>query len=194
MKNNKPWIEDSDPLKDYYGSLTEDDLDKFFGFFCEWSGSVITQKLDVCEIKKGIKLLDFSDNYNEICQFSLYDKICSLMVGGNLYWIPISDKNNILFEKYTPCMIAKTPIKTEIMAYVQRSFLQMQNGGYMIFDSEFRFVGVVVDGYYMLVFIRKEFFNNNVMEKYVENWNKIDDFLDPLLKNDLISRVNGVLS
>ncbi|RZG17231.1 FAD-binding oxidoreductase, partial [Acinetobacter baumannii] len=50
---------------------------------------------------------------------------------------------------------------------------------------------VVIDGYYMQVYMKK-IFMNDVMKSYVKNWEKIDEFLDPLLKKDLIDRVHRI--
>ncbi len=72
-----------------------------------------------------------------------------------LYWIPLSNNEDIIFQDFSPLMIAKTSITKEMLDCVSRSFMQMLNGGYMFIDSNCRFVGVVIDGYYMQVYMKK---------------------------------------
>ncbi|KAA8734855.1 FAD-binding oxidoreductase [Acinetobacter qingfengensis] len=186
---NKPWI-DGDPLRDYYGLLTKYDLDWFLNFFNQWNTNNTLSDLNILEIKDGIKLLDFSENYNDFCQFTLYEKLCYFM-GNNeqyIYWIPISNNEDRVFEDYEPLMIAKIPFRVEDMNSVRRSFMQMQNGGYMMLDSKSRFVSIIVDGYYMLVFLSKKYMNEDLLP-YIENWKLVDDNLDDILKEDLFKRL-----
>jgi hypothetical protein len=122
----------------------------------------------------------------------LFIKIMPNIVDPNDYllWMPLSDEINDqdLFFKYDPPMIAKTHPESNIFDAVSRSFMQMQSGGYIVMDSLGRFIELVIDGYYMLTFIRKDFMNNNLL-KYLDNWRCVDDHLDDVLKNDLYRRV-----
>lgn len=189
---NKPWIEDCDPMKKYYGLLNDEDNIFFQNSFKNlWDK--FSKDPDIKKIKIGKKLLEFSDNYNEYCQFTMYEKICSIFSGENeyFYWIPISDNNERIFEYYDPLMIAKTPINISIMSSVRRSFMQMQNGGYMIFDSKQRFISIVLDGYYMLAFIQEKYMNNDLL-KYIENWKYLDENLDDLIKKDLFVKISDI--
>ncbi|WP_375586794.1 hypothetical protein [Acinetobacter baumannii] len=34
---NKPWIEENDPLKEYYGLLDDNELISFLSLFSEWN-------------------------------------------------------------------------------------------------------------------------------------------------------------
>ncbi|GAA5585537.1 hypothetical protein Acal01_00669 [Acinetobacter calcoaceticus] len=191
---NKPWVEDNDPLKEYYGLLDDNELSSFLSLFSEWNKNNYGLESDIGQVKTGIQLLDFFDYSNENCHLSLFENLC-LTKGGKhkkLYWIPLSSNGNIIFQDFSPLMIAKTSITKETLDYVSRSFMQMLNGGYIFFDSKCRFVGVVIDGYYMQVYMKKDFMNN-VMRPYVKNWDRIDEFLDPLLKKDLIARVHKIL-
>lgn len=191
---NKPWIEENDPLKEYYGLLNDNELSSFLSLLSEWNKNDYSLESDIGQVKTGIQLLDFFDYSNESCPLSLFENLCSIMRGEieKLYWIPLSNNEDIIFQDFSPLMIAKTSITKEMLDCVSRSFMQMLNGGYMFIDSNCRFVGVVIDGYYMQVYMKKDFMDD-VMKPYVKNWEKIDEFLDPLLKKDLIDRVHRVL-
>lgn len=191
---NKPWIEDNDPLKESYGLLDDNELSSFLSLFSEWNKNDYALESDIGQVKTGVQLLDFFDYSNESCHLSLFENLC-LTKGGKhekLYWIPLSSNDNIIFQDFSPLMIAKTSITKETLDYVSRSFMQMLNRGYIFFDSKCRFVGVVIDGYYMQVYMKKDFMSD-VMRPYVNNWDRIDEFLDPLLKKDLIDRVHKIL-
>ncbi|CAI3124172.1 MULTISPECIES: hypothetical protein [Acinetobacter calcoaceticus/baumannii complex] len=190
---NKPWIEENDPLKEYYGLLDDNELSSFLSLFSEWNKNDYALESDIGQVKTGIQLLDFFDYSKESCHLPLFENLCSIMEGESekLYWIPLSNNEDIIFQDFSPLMIAKTSITKETLDYVSRSFVQMINGGYIFIDSKCRFVGVVIDGYYMQVYMKKVFMND-VMKPYVKNWEKIDEFLDPLLKKDLIDRVHRI--
>lgn len=191
---NKPWIEDNDPLKESYGLLDDNELSSFLSLFSEWNKNDYALESDIDQVKTGVQLLDFFDYSNESCHLSLFENLC-LTKGGKhekLYWISLSNNEDIIFQDFSPPMIAKTSITKETLDYVSRSFMQMLNGGYMFIDSKCRFVGLVIDGYYMQVYMKKDFMDD-VMKPYVKNWEKIDEFLDPLLKKDLIDRVHRIL-
>lgn len=191
---NKPWIEENDPLKEYYGLLDGNELSSFLILFSKWNKNDYALESDIGQVKTGIQLLDFFDYSNESCPLSLFENLCSIMGGEieKLYWIPLSNNEDIIFQDFSPLMIAKTSITKEMLDCVSRSFMQMLNGGYMFIDSKCRFVGLVIDGYYMQVYMKKDFMDD-VMKPYVKNWEKIDEFLDPLLKKDLIDRVHRIL-
>ncbi|WP_216070870.1 hypothetical protein [Acinetobacter haemolyticus] len=74
-------------------------------------------------------------------------------------------------------MIAKTPIETKYLDYASRSFLQMQNGGYAIIESNKNFIALVIDGYYMQVALHSNFMNEQ-FQKYLDSWNDIEKNLD----------------
>lgn len=190
---NKPWIEDNDPLKESYGLLDDNELSSFLSLFSEWNKNDYTLESDIGQVKTGVQLLDFFDYSNESCHLSLFENLCLIMGGESekLYWIPLSNNEDIIFQDFSPLMIAKTSITKETLDYVSRSFMQMLNGGYMFIDSKCRFVGLVIDGYYMQLYMKKDFMDD-VMKPYVNNWEKIDEFLDPLLKKDLIDRVHRI--
>ncbi|WP_227061434.1 FAD-binding oxidoreductase [Acinetobacter pittii] len=190
---NKPWIEENDPLKEYYGLLNDNELSSFLSLLIEWNKNDYSLESDIGQVKTGIQLLDFFDYSNESCPLSLFENLCSIMGGEieKLYWIPLSNNEDIIFQDFSPLMIAKTSITKEMLDCVSRSFMQMLNGGYMFIDSNCRFVGVVIDGYYMQVYMKKDFMDD-VMKPYIKNWEKIDEFLDPLLIKDLIDRVHRI--
>ncbi|ODL96853.1 hypothetical protein AXH23_04190 [Acinetobacter pittii] len=191
---NKPWIEENDPLKEYYGLLNDNELSSFLSLLSEWNKNDYSLESDIGQVKTGIQLLDFFDYSNESCPLSLFENLCSIMGGEieKLYWIPLSNNEDIIFQDFSPLMIAKTSITKEMLDCVSRSFMQMLNGGYMFIDSNCRFVGVVIDGYYMQVYMKKDFMDD-VMKTYIKNWEKIDEFLNPLLIKDLIDRVHRIL-
>ncbi|HIQ35677.1 MULTISPECIES: FAD-binding oxidoreductase [Acinetobacter] len=190
---DKPWIEDNDPLKGSYDLLSNSELISFLKLFNEWNNCETEVGEDMTQIKSGEKLIDFFNYSNDSCYLSLFEKLCSIMGGDkeSVYWIPISDSKDILFQSFEPLMIAKTLMKKEILRSVSSSFMQMLNGGYMLFDSKSRFIGIILDGYYMLVFIKKACMNDT-LNQYVENWEKLDQFLDPLLMQDLSNRVKNI--
>ncbi|MDV7621405.1 FAD-binding oxidoreductase [Acinetobacter baumannii] len=170
------------------------ELSSFLILFSEWNKNDYALESDIGQVKTGIQLLDFFDYSNESCPLSLFENLCLIMGGESekLYWIPLSNNEDIIFQDFSSLMIARTSITKEMLDCVSRSFMQMLNGGYMFIDSKCRFVGVVIDGYYMQVYMKKVFMND-VMKPYVKNWEKIDEFLDPLLKKDLIDRVHRIL-
>lgn len=190
---NKPWIEENDPLKEYYGLLNDNELSSFLSLLSEWNKNDYSLESDIGQVKTGIQLLDFFDYSNESCPLSLFENLCSIMGGEieKLYWILLSNNEDIIFQDFSPLMIAKTSITKEMLDCVSRSFMQMLNGGYMFIDSNCRFVGVVIDGYYVQVYMKKDFMDD-VMKPYIKNWEKIDEFLDPLLIKDLIDRVHRI--
>ena len=78
--------------------------------------------------------------------------------------------------------------KNTVLDAVSRSFMKLQNGGYVVMDSIIGgFIGIVI-GYYMLTFIKTEFMNDNFLQ-YIDKWNCIDGNLDDVLKTDLFSRI-----
>ena len=92
-----------------------------------------------------------------------------------------------LIFQYDPPMIAKTKSDNTVLDAVSRSFMKLQNGGYVVMDSIGGFIGIVI-GYYMLTFIKTEFMNDNFLQ-YIDKWNCIDGNLDDVLKTDLFSRI-----
>lgn len=176
----EPWIEESDPLKPYYGRLSNQEYTDISNLFTLWiNHSNYINPLIISENKK-INLLDYSDNYNEKCNQHLYEMLCESLkqTDGYLYWLPINnEKNKNIFATYYPAMIAKTPIEVKYLNYASRSFLQMQNGGYVIIESNLNFIALVVDGYYMQVALHSNFMNEQ-FQKYLDSWNKIEKKLD----------------
>lgn len=186
---NKPWIENTDPFKERYGLLDNNELMNFLNLFYEWNKDESILGTDIHKVKTGIQLLDFFDYNNETTNITLFENLCLIMGGENeiLYWIPLCNNEDITFQNFSPPMIAKTSIEKEALENASRSFMQMLNGGYIFFDSNCRFIGIVIDGYYMYVFMKKEFMSD-VFTQYINNWDKVDEFLDPVLKDDLMSR------
>lgn len=192
MKNN-PWIEEDDLLKKNYGLLDEKELNKFLNLFNEWNKKSYILTSDIGQVKLGVQLLDFFEYSNENYNLPLFDDLCSIMGGEaeSLYWIPLCSSESIIFQDFSPPMIAKTCIKKETINRVSHSFMQMLNGGYMFIDSRCRFIGIVVDGYYLHTYIKKEFMND-ILTQYRKNWDYVDKKLDPLLKNHLMDRVKTI--
>lgn len=186
---NKPWIENTDPFKESYGVLDNNELIDFLSLFHEWNKKEFVLGTDISKVKTGIQLLDFFDYSNGTSHISLFESLCLIMggEGERLYWIPLCSDEDIIFQDFSPPMIAKTLIQKEALDNASRSFMQMLNGGYMFFDSNCRFVGIVIDGYYMYVFMNKVFMSD-VLTQYIKNWDKVDEFLDPVLKDDLMIR------
>ena len=184
----EPWLDESDPLLNYYGLLTLSELDHCLCLLDEW------QKL-ISETKNNtglcFKLLDFYNRYNEGEEFSIYKKLCQVVDPNDcLLWMPLGDEINdqdLIFQ-YDPPMIAKTKSDNTVLDAVSRSFMKLQNGGYVVMDSIGGFIGIVIDGYYMLTFIKTEFMNDNFLQ-YIDKWNCIDGNLDDVLKTDLFSRI-----
>lgn len=176
----EPWIEDSDPLKPYYGKLSNQEYTDISNIFTLWINHNNYINPSVISKNKKLNLLDYSNKYKEKCNQDLYDLLCESLkqTDGYLYWLPINNtKNENIFAAYSPAMIAKTPIETKYLDYASRSFLKMQNGGYAIIESNLNFIALVVDGYYMQVALHSNFMNEQFQE-YLDSWNEIEKKLD----------------
>ncbi|USE84310.1 hypothetical protein [Acinetobacter tibetensis] len=176
----EPWIEDCDPLKPYYGKLSNQEYTNISKIFTLWINHHNHIDPSVIHKNKKLNLLDYSNKYNGKCSQDLYQLLCESLkqTDGYLYWLPINSiKNKNTFSAYSPAMIAKTPIKTRYLDYASRSFLQMQNGGYAIIESNLNFIALVADGYYMQVALDPSFMNDQ-FQKYLDSWNEIENNLD----------------
>ncbi|WP_044737856.1 hypothetical protein [Acinetobacter tandoii] len=176
----EPWIEDCDPLKPYYGRLSNQEYTNISKIFTLWINHHNHIDPSVIHKNKKLNLLDYSNKYNGKCSQDLYQLLCESLkqTDGYLYWLPINSvKNKNTFAAYTPAIIAKTPIETKYLDYASRSFLQMQNGGYAIIESNLSFIALVVDGYYMQVALDPNFMNDQ-FQKYLDSWNEIENNLD----------------
>lgn len=121
-------------------------------------------------------LLDFA-NVHADCQFALFAKICEGIKAGMLTWFVFGGDNPYLFHEFNPPMIAKTPNQASILQKVSGSFMQMQNGSYVVFDDNRQFYAIIVDGYYMVCLLHKNLQIEN-LEHYLDNWQRIDECLD----------------
>lgn len=184
----EPWIEGSDPLKPYYGKLNNKeytDISKIFNLWVNHHNYINTS---IIANNNKVNLLDYSGHYNEKCSQSLYQLLCQTLNNADsyLYWLPINNvKNKNIFAAYSPAMIAKTPIETRYLDYASRSFLQMQNGGYAIIESNQNFIALVVAGYYMQVALCSNYMNEQFQE-YLDNWNEIEKNLDEITAQCLL--------
>ena len=135
-----------------------------------------------------MELLDFSD-YDGENQFSLFEKLCEKFNGadGCLYWLPLSNEKESIFDDYDPVMIAKTPLDTKYLKTASASFMQMLNGGLMIVDSKKRFIAIVVDGYYIVAGVKRGGMDKDYIQ-YIENWKIIGERLDPVTANILLEK------
>ncbi|WP_243897170.1 hypothetical protein [Acinetobacter haemolyticus] len=177
---NEPWIEDCDPLKPYYGKLSNQEYTYVSEIFTLWINHHNHINPKVISKNKKLNLLDYSNKYSGKCSQNLYEILCETLkhTDGYLYWLPINNvKNDNIFASYSPAMIAKTPIETKYLDYASRSFLQMQNGGYAIIESNKNFIALVIDGYYMQVALHSNFMNEQ-FQKYLDSWNDIEKNLD----------------
>lgn len=192
---DKPWIVEDDPLKTSYDLLDELELEDFKNLYKQSNEQNISNDT--------VLLLDFYNRFNEFNEYALFEQLCSIVGDGEyLYWIPLHE-NALSFElpvskddlsfwgNYSPIMIAKTKAESNVISKVGSSFMQMINGGYMVFDSESRFWGVVIDGYYMLIYIKKEFLSA-ISTEFITNWGYINENLDPILIDDLFKRTKIV--
>ncbi|MGE8653469.1 MAG: hypothetical protein ACN6NV_06930 [Acinetobacter gandensis] len=176
----EPWIEDSDPFKPYYGKLSKQENTYISNTFNLWINHNNYINPSVISKNKNLNLLDYSNKYNEKCNQGLYELLCESLnqTDGYLYWLPLNNAiNENTFTAYSPIMIAKTPIDAKYLDYASRSFLQMQNGGYAIIESNLNFIALVVDGYYMQVALHSNFMNLQ-FQKYLDNWSEIEKNLD----------------
>nr|WP_127245516.1 hypothetical protein [Neisseria meningitidis] len=178
----EPWIEDNDPLKPYYGKLSNKEYTDISNIFTLWINHKNYIDPSIISKNKKLNLLDFSNRYKEKCNQSLYELLCESLkqTDGYLYWLPMNNvKSENIFAAYSPEMIAKTPIEAKYLDYASRSFLQMQNGGYAIVESNLNFIALVIDGYYMQVALHSNFMNEKFQE-YLDSWNEIEKNLDEI--------------
>ena len=89
----EPWTEDSDPLKPYYGKLSNQEYTDISNIFTLWINH--NNYINPSVISKNIKLnlLDYSNKYNEKCNQDLYELICESLkqTDAYLYWLPINN-------------------------------------------------------------------------------------------------------
>ena len=64
--------------------------------------------------------------------------------------------------------------------------MQMVNGGYVVADSGENFIAIIIDGYYMLSLICSDL--KNKYEIYSKNWELIDEKLDSITADTLLSK------
>ncbi|ENU32027.1 hypothetical protein F991_00140 [Acinetobacter sp. CIP-A165] len=179
---NKPWVEDSDPLKPYYGKLTNKEYINISKIFNLWINNHNYIDPSIIAENKKVNLLDYYNRYDEECGQSLYKMLCEVLkyTDGYLYWLPIDNaENHSTFEEYFPAMIAKTPIDIRYLDYTSRSFLQIQNGGYAIIESNLNFIALILDGNYMQVALDTKLMNGR-FQKYLDNWHQIRKNLDEI--------------
>lgn len=113
----EPWIEDSDPLKPYYGKLSNQEYTDISNIFILWINHNNYINPSVISKNRKLNLLDYSSKYNEKCNQDLYELLCESLkqTDGYLYWLPINNaKNENTFAAYSPAMIAKTEVDQEI--------------------------------------------------------------------------------
>lgn len=186
----KPWIEQSDPLKDFYGLLDQNEIVSIYDIIKKVNISHATfYSANLC--KDEILLLDFSDYYNKSYQFELLSKLIENFyhVDHFLYWLPLNsdvDISEYTFNQFVPLMIAKTPMEIKFLDKVSRSMMQMISGGYVVVDSQKNFIAIIIDGYYMLALINDKF--SVKYEKYIKNWSFIEENLDPITAKSLITK------
>lgn len=178
------FLDDFDTLKPFYGQLSDKEIDLV--------KDIIANLLDKKPIfKQPIDdnyhyLLDFSDFNNDDCQFLLFKEVCQKL-NGNLCWLVFGDeKNPFLFDEFEPPMIAKTPCNFDILQKASSSFMQMQNGAFVVFDKHKQFYAIIVDGYYMVCLLNKSIGIDN-LQTYLDNWHKIDKNSDEVTANLLMS-------
>ena len=183
MSKISPFLDDLDRLKLFYGSICDNEI--------KLVKDIIAKLLDKKPIfKQPIDgyhhLLDFSDFKNNDCQFLLFKEVCQKL-NGNLYWFVFGDENNPeLFDEFELPMIAKTDCNFDILEKVSSSFMQMQNGAFVVFDEHKEFYAIIVDGYYMVCLLNKSIAIDN-LQNYLDNWHKIDKNLDEVTANLLMS-------
>lgn len=184
MQKIKPFLDDFDELKPFYGKLSHQEIDLVNNVIENLSSE--KPKFEKTIDENYHHLLDFSDVNNNECQFSLFKEICK-KINGELYWFVFGDNNNpYLFNEFEPPMIAKTPCHFDILEKVSSSFMQMQNGAFVVFDKHKQFYAIIVDGYYMVCLLNKSIAIDN-LQNYLDNWHKIDKNLDEVTANLLMS-------
>lgn len=186
---NRPWFEESDPIKDFYGNLDEEDI--------KWICNLL-KNVDLCQAKFNlntdvhttrVQILDFSDYYGKPYQFELLSNLIDdfYHADQHLFWLPLNnDCSENAFEKFEPLMIAKTPMDIIYLEKVSQSMMQMVNGGYVVADSGENFIAIIIDGYYMLSLICSDL--KNKYEIYSKNWELIDEKLDSITADTLLSK------
>ena len=183
---DKPWIEDNDPIKDFYDCLNEEEIAWLYGVVSAVNLNQAT--FNTIFFPNKVQLLDFSNYYNKPYQFELLSDLINKFnhVGSFLFWLPLNnDCSKNEFEKFEPLMIAKTPMNIMYLKKVSQSMMQMMNGGYFVADSGNNFIAIIVDGYYMLALVD----DNNLpikYEKYLKNWILIEENLDSITAKPLI--------
>lgn len=85
----EPWIEDNDPLKPYYGKLSNKEYTDISNIFTLWINHKNYIDPSIISKNKKLNLLDFSNRYKEKCNQSLYELLCESLkqTDGYLYFI-----------------------------------------------------------------------------------------------------------
>ncbi|MFC0821257.1 hypothetical protein [Moraxella marmotae] len=169
-----PWIEDNDPLKTYYGQMHLSKIREIVGNFPNF-------------YEKDKLMMHFS-NYDYMLDFCIHQPFpyfdllnCIFKLinhnDNRLFWFPWDYHNTeqIIFE-YNPPMIVETNVNIDRLTDVSCSFMQMQNGSYALTDAYQNFYSVVLDGYYAIFLIKKDFINDT--KSYKKNWDLAKSYLD----------------
>lgn len=186
---NRPWFEESDPIKDFYGNLDEEDIKWIYNLLTTVDLSQSKFNLSSEFYKNRVQLLDFSDYYSKPYQFELLLNLIEdfYHVDKYLFWLPLN--NNCFenaFEQFEPLMIAKTPMDIKYIEKVSQSMMQMINGGYVVADSGKNFIAIIIDGYYMLSLVDLDLHNKYGV--YLKNWDLINEKLDTTTANTLSNK------
>lgn len=183
MQKTKPYLDNSDFLSQYYHQVSDKDIQSVNDTIHNLIANTPTFKTPINDDYHH--LLDFA-NIHAKCQFELFEKICHCLNGDTLTWFVFGGDNPYLFNEFDPPMIAKTPNQVSMLQKVSVSFMQMQNGAYVVFDDNRQFYAIIVDGYYMVCLLHKSI-HIEQLEHYLKNWQKIETRLDSTTAQSLIS-------
>ena len=91
---NRPWFEESDPIKDFYGNLDEEDIKWIYNLLTTVDLSQSKFNLSSEFYKNRVQLLDFSDYYSKPYQFELLLNLIEdfYHVDKYLFWLPLNNK------------------------------------------------------------------------------------------------------
>ena len=176
MEKTKPWFDDRDPSKEFFGLLSNDEINfvKEVNVFFNENGT-FTQEIS----RDFMVLLDFNSYENFEIQYPLFRWVCQnteINKVNNIYWFPLG----VDFYEYNPIMIAKTSVDYCYLEIISASMMQMLNGSYCAIDKNRNFLAIVVDGYYLMLALKKGIYFNYSKKiiQYMNNWSKLRELSD----------------
>ena len=169
----KPWFDDTDPSKPYYGKLSDSEIEFVKNQMVFFDSEGVFTKVALFDFHI---LLDFEAYKDFEILYPLFRWICNhkkINSNNEIYWFPLG----INIDDYNPIMLAKTGLDFSFLEIISASMMQMLNGAYCAADKNGNFLAIFVDGYYLLVALKKEWCVKDI-NKYLNTWFDLENSCD----------------